>query len=293
MTALRALVAEIVDYAGLFPPAGLDLPVAASNYATYRASEDAWMLGRFVVPIARLAELTTLLGSQIQPGSSPWRLATLVGGDVSGDLSRASEFNSANGHLAVVDCVEVKLADRGAIERAADAAGEFDVFVELPAGVDSLPLVEVLSRRGLHAKVRTGGVTGDAFPSTASVVRFMRACIDEGVAFKATAGLHHPITATHPLTYAPAAPVHRMFGFVNLFLAAAALAEGITTEDATALLDESQAAAFLVADRAIRWRGCELTAAALARARERVVLSFGSCSFREPVDGIAGLWGAA
>jgi hypothetical protein len=293
VTALRALLAGIVDYSGLFPPAGLDLPAAAGNYAVYRASDDAWMLGRFVVPVARLDELAVLLRARGQAGSPPWRLAALAGSDVSGDLTRVREFNGSNGSIAIVDCVEAKLADRDAIERAANASEDLELFVELPAGVNPEPLVEVLSRRGLHAKLRTGGVTGEAFPSTAEALRFMRICIDAGVAFKATAGLHHPITATYPLTYQPASPVHRMFGFVNLFLTAAALAHGIADEDAAALLDESESAAISVADDAVRWRDCELTASALERARERTVRSFGSCSFREPVDGVTEVWGAA
>ena len=36
--ALRTLLAGAIDYAGLFPPAALDMPEAARNYATYRAA---------------------------------------------------------------------------------------------------------------------------------------------------------------------------------------------------------------------------------------------------------------
>ena len=53
---LRALLSGVVDYAGLFPPAGLPLDQAIRNYARYRQGSDAWMLGRFVIPAARLAE---------------------------------------------------------------------------------------------------------------------------------------------------------------------------------------------------------------------------------------------
>ncbi len=55
---LRALLTGIVDYAGLFPPAKLPLDQAIRNYARYRKYPDAWMLGRFICPAARLAELT-------------------------------------------------------------------------------------------------------------------------------------------------------------------------------------------------------------------------------------------
>ena len=57
MRALQTLLHEVVDYAGLFPPAALPIDEAAEHYATYRASDEAWMLGRFVVPAGRLAEL--------------------------------------------------------------------------------------------------------------------------------------------------------------------------------------------------------------------------------------------
>ena len=37
MSAIRALLTESIDYAGLFPPAGLDMASAVENYARYRA----------------------------------------------------------------------------------------------------------------------------------------------------------------------------------------------------------------------------------------------------------------
>ena len=53
---LRALLSGVVDYAGLFPPAQLPLDQAIRNYARYRQEADAWMLGRFVIPVSRLLE---------------------------------------------------------------------------------------------------------------------------------------------------------------------------------------------------------------------------------------------
>ncbi|MDF2772824.1 MAG: hypothetical protein K0S86_2319, partial [Geminicoccaceae bacterium] len=54
---IRMLLRDAVDYAGLFPPAQLDMPGAVAEYAAYLASADAWALGRFVVPAARLDEM--------------------------------------------------------------------------------------------------------------------------------------------------------------------------------------------------------------------------------------------
>ena len=53
---LRILLRGLIDYAGLFPPASLDMADAVRNYAAYREGEHAWALGRFVVPAARLEE---------------------------------------------------------------------------------------------------------------------------------------------------------------------------------------------------------------------------------------------
>ena len=50
----RALLSEIVDYAGLFPPAQLPLEKAVREYAAHLGEEKAWMLGRFIIPAQRL-----------------------------------------------------------------------------------------------------------------------------------------------------------------------------------------------------------------------------------------------
>src|SRR5262245_34827395 len=67
---VRALLTGVVDYAGLFPPAPLPLDQALANYLRYRTEEDSWMLGRFICPAARLAELSAFRGpilGQAQP----------------------------------------------------------------------------------------------------------------------------------------------------------------------------------------------------------------------------------
>ena len=53
---VRILLNEIIDYAGLFPPSQVSMSEAVLNYATYRNSNFGWMLGRFILPVARLEE---------------------------------------------------------------------------------------------------------------------------------------------------------------------------------------------------------------------------------------------
>ena len=72
---LRILLSDAIDYAGLFPPASLDMPAAAENFARYLNCEFRWMLGRFVVPAERLAELEKLLKPNRARG---WRVTAPV-----------------------------------------------------------------------------------------------------------------------------------------------------------------------------------------------------------------------
>ena len=63
---LRVLLGSIVDYAGLFPPARLPLDQAVRNYLRYRSEPESWMLGRFVLPAARLDESGDWLAAPVE-----------------------------------------------------------------------------------------------------------------------------------------------------------------------------------------------------------------------------------
>jgi hypothetical protein len=285
VTALRALLAGLIDYAGLFPPAGLDISVAVHNYAAYRAGDDSWILGRFVVPVSRLGELSAELAALGSQASPEWRLTAVAGADVEADLKCVGDFARAAAGRARVDALEAKLASAEAIRGAANAAGsDITLFAELPIGGDLETLLGAAKSANIKAKIRTGGVTPDAIPSPENVVRFMRCCISAEVPFKATAGLHHPIRAEYPLTYEPAPPLGVMFGFLNVFLAAGFMRNGMADADVLQLLDERDADAFSVTPTRVRWRDAVLDEARIEAMRGHVALSFGSCSFSEPVE---------
>src|SRR4051812_8134371 len=58
---VRTFLSQIIDYAGLFPPAKLPLEDAVRTYLHGRKiSPERWMLGRFVCPTTRLHELLPL-----------------------------------------------------------------------------------------------------------------------------------------------------------------------------------------------------------------------------------------
>lgn len=285
MSALRELLTGIVDYAGLFPPAQLDMPAAVAEYAAHRASPESWMLARFVVPVARLAEFAASAAPHLPAAEAadPWRLSALAGADAAADAAALASFNAAHSGRAVVDVVELKAATPAEVTRALAALPrDLTAYVELPLSADLEPLLAAVKAGGARAKLRTGGLVPEAIPAPADVARFMAACRAAGVPFKATAGLHHPLRAEQALTYAADSPRGVLHGFLNVFAAAALLRAGAPAAEAEALLREQRPEALRFHEAGFEWDGRHLPAAALAAGRAFAV-GFGSCSFREPV----------
>jgi hypothetical protein len=158
-----------------------------------------------------------------------------------------------------------------------------DVFAEFPLAGDLSPMTAALRRAGAGAKIRTGGVTADSFPSSRDVLTFLQACRKAGIRFKATAGLHHAVRGEYRLTYEPAAPTGTMFGFLNVAMAAAFL--WFDRDDATviAVLEERASDGFEFTDAGVSWRHDRLSRDQLREVRREFFVGFGSCSFSEPM----------
>jgi len=297
----EALLAGLVDFAGLFPPAALGMAEATAEYARQRQGDAAWMLGRFVVPAARLDELERAaqglwpsqpgphaVESAPGPGASPpspWGLSVLVGPALEAHAEAVLDFGARHTARARVDAVELTGRSVAEIEASLAVVPVGPVaYVEVPQDGDLDPLLAALRARRARAKVRTGGVTPDAIPGTGTLARFLEACAKAGVAFKATAGLHHPFRGERALTDQGDAPRAVMHGFVNVFAAAALAHAGETARTLEAVLGEGDPAAFRFDDAGLAWRDRRLDAASLAATRRDFAVSFGSCSFREPVE---------
>lgn len=264
------------------------MPAAVRNYSRYRSDDAAWMLGRFVVPVARLDEFASALRAESPSREPAWQVSALLGADVVGDVARVVEFNGHNPHVCI-DSLEARATTVDNIDLLGATPFEGDVFAELPVNAHLEALVAACARAGVGAKLRTGGVTADAFVSSAEILRFMRACVSGGVRFKATAGLHHPLAGEYPVTYADDAPKATMHGYLSLFLAGALVRLGGSDEEILTLLDERDPTAFQMSSPGIGWRDRFFSAADLRASRDVSAASFGSCSFREPVDELRAL----
>jgi hypothetical protein len=226
---LRALLANLIDYAGLYPPAELPLPAVLQNYEAYLSSAENWMLNRLVLPVALLPEVRLREG---------WRITLLV--------------QSEPGPLpAQVETLETKLPHGLSLA----------TYCEAPIG-------EI---QGGFAKVRTGGLTPEATPSSEDIADFLCESASRRMAFKATAGLHHPLRS------------HSMHGFVNVFAAAAFAWRDAGRETIIDVLNDGDSAAFEFLPGEMRWRGQAVTTAGIESVRRDFAHSFGSCSFDEPL----------
>jgi hypothetical protein len=284
--AASSLLDSIIDYAGLFPPAQLGMGAAVARYAAHRRSAEGWMLARFVVPATRLGEFGAAAAELVsEPApAGPWRLAALLGADVAADAARVTAFNTAHLQRALVDTVELKAGTVEEIERVSGAVPrDLTAFVELPLTADLGSLLRTLRACGARAKVRTGGVVPGAIPATADLAAFLVACAAARVPFKATAGLHHAVRGRRSLTYAADAPHGTMHGFLNVFAAATLAWDGADAAEVEAVLCEQRTDAFRWRDDGLAVGDRLLEAEELARARAEFAMSFGSCSFDEPV----------
>lgn len=284
---LRTLLEGAVDYAGLFPPSAVSMSEAVINYATYRNSNYSWMLGRFVVTAARLDEFYDHARDFISRDTgTPWRIAAVVGDDLPGTIEAIREFNARSHDGVVCDVIEYKVTSQGSLENAAlSVPQEITAYFELPLGPELPDLVASLAVAGQRAKIRTGGVTADAFPKARDIVRFVRTCLAANVPFKATAGLHHPIRCYRPLTYDADAPQGTMHGFLNLFLMTGFARESYRPNLLEEIMEEEFSEVFEFDNAGVKWRGeYQLNQWQVEAIRKYGIQSFGSCSFDEPVE---------
>jgi len=275
MRAIESLLAGLIDYAGLYPPAALDMRTALRNYAEYGRGPHSYALGRFLVGADRLTELRELAGASThplqlsvitQPGTDWESLAALLRED------------------PAIESIELKVDRPSEVERIArHLPSGVATYCEVPFDGAVSQILVAVEAIGARIKLRMGGVVADAFPPAPMVAGVIKNLADRRLPFKATAGLHHPIRSHHAFTYAPDSPSGIMHGFVNLACSAALLYYGGDVNDAILLLDEQDPGAWQIAPDGIRWRSFRWSTEELRTVRERFMTSFGSCSFTEPI----------
>lgn len=311
ITFLNTLFASIIDYAGLFPPAKLELRESMMEYMQCKISPYHWMLGRFILPANRLSEFAALLPTLIysdterNDNAKPWLLSIVMTSNIPDDLelelkritSRLFSSRSGSGEAFARHDV-----DRSANHDVDIVALEFPqlpptqvrrLLTQIPPGVDiffELPLNEtleayltILQGTDAFAKIRTGGITANAFPDAHQLSRFIVACASARVPFKATAGLHHLLTGVYPMTYEPDSLSTQMHGFLNVAIATTlAYCNHVTSEDILNVLQTTSIDQLKFQSDGVVWDNYYLSLKDMYNTRKCFFYGFGSCSFQEP-----------
>lgn len=302
MNSLKTFLSQIVDYAGLYPPASLPLEEAFANFVLYQQAEEAWMLSRFIIPAKRLEELPRFYGSL------SFSMLGRGGKDASEflenlklDIEDIRAFREIYGADAVADMFEVALpvsaledtvSAHDLVNSAADVLNRngLTVFFEAPFGegwqIRADKLMRFLRKfkdRHIGLKLRTGGVTADAFPSTEQVAWAIASARDAGVPMKCTAGLHHPVRHFNE------GVLVKMHGFLNVFGAGVlAATKHLSVEQIQMILEDEDPASFVFDETGFAWKDLRVVTSEILHARQQVV-SFGSCSFDEPREDLRAL----
>jgi hypothetical protein len=324
---VRALLASIIDYAGLFPPAKLQLDRAIRNFARHRQSPEQWMLGRFVIPAARLGELEPF--SEILQQDPPMSFAVLGRGGATSDefqrgfaddLQCIADFRERHGDKVNVDVFELKLPDDMVQPQNHHAACYTVVRMADMIEAQGPPALTLFFEIGLAGDWRTSvrqnlaileHLTG--YGRTRFLGPYKR-CRQPGVklrcgglqasAFPTQQQLGNvivgcrergfPIKATaglhHPVRSFDDNLRTHMHGFLNLFVAMVLAATHPLNEDQVRhVIEDTDGGHFVFDDIGLRWNELWANLADITTIRQKFAIAFGSCSFDEPREDLRAL----
>ncbi|MFN8156162.1 MAG: hypothetical protein U0R68_01980 [Candidatus Nanopelagicales bacterium] len=272
--AALALLVGLIDDAAVFPPGDAAMADAVVAHRAHRRSAHGVLVGPFLAPVSRMAELLDALDADDSTDPLDLVLVADTG------LVEAAEARAVLLDDDRVELVGLELAlpaDGPLGESAALTLDSLDFALPAAIEIPRAPgwrdaLVTIADDGAERAKFRTGGTTAAAYPSETELAERIVAAVELGARFKLTAGLHHPVRRTDPDTG------FEEHGFLNALAATAVAIRGGDVEAVAAVLAERDAAPLLA-----------VLADADARAVRARFTSFGSCSIDEPVAALRGL----
>lgn len=308
-TSLYPFLNQLIDYAGMFPPTSLTLDEAIRNYASYQLDKDSWMLGPFIVQASRLDELDSYMA--LFSNERPLTISAV--GTRSGnpeeyhkrllaDLKKIDLFQERHGQLVQITTLEMplppnvpdvnllKITSKETLNRG------LQTYCEIPAplnddwektlhkSLDVMADHNSGSPAALGFKLRTGGVTADAFPTPRQVAAAIKGCQDRNLAMKFTAGLHHPIRMYREEIGG------KMHGFINVFVAGMlAHLHHLDLPTIESILADEEASSFTFKPDKISWSDLTITSSEIKSLRDTALRSYGCCSFNEPREDMEAL----
>jgi hypothetical protein len=264
------LFRALVDDAAMFPPGDLPLAEAVAAHRRHRRAPYAGLVGPFVCTDDNL----TAVAAETAGGDGPLEVAVVVTGGAGG-IEPVVRYGDRSDHVRVV-AVEVRLRAEEDLSRNAlrvvracdDCMDEENAFVEVGLEGSWERALDVVADAGYNAKLRTGGLEPELFPTAGQVAAFVIACLDREIPFKCTAGLHNAVRHTARDTG------FEHHGFLNVLLATRASLDGASHDEVVAVLDDRDS-------KTLAAQAAALSPEQAAGTR-RWFTSFGSCSIDEP-----------
>lgn len=278
---------NIIDYAGIFPPAALPASESLANYRSYRNGPENWILGSLAWSCSTLSGLAALLtpNDEIElaligrPSTSweTWQDARLQDvEDVNFLLEKCPGVAAATYESRLDDLSRIT----DALNSLRSLGKETDIYFELPwdQPLDDA-LAEIATQEWARVKFRIGGKTKDAYPSPTQLASVIKQCIDLEIEFKLTAGLHEPVAH---IDVSNGAFAH---GFLNVLMAtSAAFEDDASIDELAAILGASDGSLWSI-KHGLSYAGKTLSEEDMNNARS-FFGSFGSCSISDPLEGL-------
>jgi len=280
----RALLQGLLDDASLFPPRSLPMPAAVAAHVKQASAWFSELTGPFVCPDTRIAEL----GRALTAANISWIDLSLVVTGGAPAVVAATDAVAADARLRL-RAVEVPAARATEPAQAiADVVRALDGvplagatgYVEIPLAAIARPatagpLLNLVDQAGYRPKLRTGGVTPEAFPGVEMLAGCLASVAGRRIPFKCTAGLHQAVRSTDQ------AIGLEQHGFLNVILAVRAAADDAEVDQIGGILAERDPGTVAAAVQALD----EETAAQI----RWLFTSFGTCSTDEPVADLVSL----
>jgi hypothetical protein len=290
---LTLFLDKLIDYAGLFPPAQLEIGPSLKNYAEYTQSIDGWMTSQFIIPVSRLHEIPVDL---METFSKKHPLAlSLISGGITNEIDIVDHFFETypekvifSGHESRISNLSTFTQDLLDVHQLCNnQIFAFNSFYEVgPSDNWSNEMNEAVSKisafnteykANAGFKLRCGGVEAQMFPAAKNIAHTILACRNANLSMKFTAGLHHPVRHYNESVKT------KMYGFFNIFIGGmVAHKYNLELDALIEILVDENPDNFTFDGNGLNWKDYFISNSEIQTYRDKSFISYGSCSFNEP-----------
>jgi len=311
MQSLNIFMHELLDYAGLFPPALLSLEESLENFVLYHEHKQKKWLGKFILPANKINDSILILNKQnsfltlnkkaefsiilsscetISEYSKTLSLDFTVLLNLLKHYSKNIEIKSFE-FLPPKEIFYSKKYDglnyilTHFYSFLDNAKLKAEVFIEITLSEDIESIVNIIKNyenkfnKKISIKMRTGGISPEQIPSSYEIANAISTYAASKTPLKATAGLHVPIPNfnNHVGT--------TLHGFLNVFSCMLlCYDQNLSVSIMEKLLLECKYINFKFTEKGLFVNNYFLDNKKILYLRQNYIKSFGTCSFIEPIE---------